>query len=797
MARDHAFAPESLASDRLRWVCDPASLPFDTTEEVTPLDTVAGQDEAVAALEFGLRIDAPGQHVFVRGAAGTGRMTLVRSLIGDIEPHAPSQPDYVYVRNFDSPDRPRVLSLPRGQGDAFQKTMEDFVEFVRHELGPGLEGEHARARRKAIEARSRAEMTALSEPLEIELKEAGLGLMLAKDGNMARPVIVPLVEGKPAPPDVLQALVGAEKISREELAALEPKAAAFADRLASLERSLAGIQRARKEAMRTAVREDARALVTSELSNIRQAFEGDAIGAHLDALADDVIEHGIVHLDQSAALVARYGVNLISSGAAAEHPPVIIENAPSVQTLLGTIDRAVLPDGSSRTDHNMIHGGALLRANGGYLILEAADVVSTPGAWRALMRTLRSGTIDMVPPELPTTYRAPAIQPDPIPIKTKIILLGETGLYYKLDALDPEFSRHFKVLADFENVIPRGADSVVQYAGYLSWLRKTEGIPPFDRTGVAALAEHGARVAARDGQLTARFGRLGDLAREAAFLAVNRGGGPVRAEHVRDAVRRTKRRAESPARRFRESVRTGQIRIHTVGTAVGQVNGLAVIHAGPLAYGFPSRITATIGPGHAGTINIEREAQLSGAIHTKGFYILGGLLRYLLRTDHPLAFSASVAFEQSYGGIDGDSASGAEMCCLLSALTDVPLKQSLAMTGAIDQVGNILPIGAVNEKVEGFFDTCCHTCDHDELDGSQGVIVPTANAGDLQLRLDVVEACRAGRFHVWAVSTIHEALALFTGVDPGIRVDDAYPEGTLLRSAVDQAGRFWEMAAGR
>jgi ATP-dependent Lon protease len=293
--------------------------------------------------------------------------------------------------------------------------------------------------------------------------------------------------------------------------------------------------------------------------------------------------------------------------------------------------------------------------------------------------------------------------------------------------------------------------------------------------------------------LTTRFGRLADVAREAAFVAGKAGVETVRAEDVQATVRRIKRRGDLPARKFRKYVAEGTIRIQVSGQVVGQINGLAVIHAGPLTYGFPTRITATIGPGTAGTINIERESQLSGAIHTKGFYILGGLLRQLLRTKHPLAFSASVAFEQSYGGIDGDSASGAEMCCLLSALTGIPLRQDLAITGAIDQMGHIQPIGAVTEKVEGFFDTCSDQ----GLTGTQGVIVPRANAGDLMLRTDVVEACRQGKFHVYAVETIHDVLELFTGRsagEPG--VDGAYPGGTLLHEAVKQAGAYWRMVRG-
>jgi ATP-dependent Lon protease len=338
--------------------------------------------------------------------------------------------------------------------------------------------------------------------------------------------------------------------------------------------------------------------------------------------------------------------------------------------------------------------------------------------------------------------------------------------------------------------LPRDETSLQLYAGVLARIAKTESLPAFAAEAVAALAEHGARIAASRGKLTARFGRLADIAREAAYLARKRGAARVDASLVREAVTRTKARGDGPVRHFRESIAEGSIRVATTGTEVGQVNGLAVIQAGPLTYGFPTRITATVGPGAGGTINIDREAQLSGAIHTKAFFILGGLLRQLLQSDHPLTFDASIAFEQSYGGIDGDSASGAEICCLLSALTRLPLRQELAMTGAIDQMGNILAIGAVNEKVEGFFDACCVR----GLTGAQGVIIPAANVGDLMLRHDVVEACAGGEFAVYPVDAIGEAVALFFDCEPGAR-RPPHPAGSVLAIAVERARLLYDRAA--
>ena len=429
----------------------------------------------------------------------------------------------------------------------------------------------------------------------------------------------------------------------------------------------------------------------------------------------------------------------------------------------------------------------LCGADGGFLILDVNDVLMEPGAWKALMRTLRNGRLEIVPPEMGWMQPRAVLKPEAIDIRVRVILVGDALAYFQLDQLDADFSELFKVLADFDHEISRSENGVKQYASVLARLACDESLLPFHRSAVAALAEHGARIAARAEKLTANFGRIADISREASFLAGQANAETIQAEHVNDAIRRTRARASLPSRKFQQMLNSGTIIVQTDGDVVGQINGLAVIQSGPLTYGFPSRITATIGAGRAGLINIEGQAGKSGSIHTKGFHILGGLLRYLLKTEHPLAFSASLAFEQSYGGIDGDSASGAEICCLLSALTNIPIKQSFAMTGAIDQHGHIEAIGGVNEKIEGFFDACCYA----GLSGGQGVIIPRANAGDLMLRIDVVEACERGEFAVHAVDRIEQALEILTDETAGERIDGIYPEGTLLRKAVDQAGEFW------
>ncbi len=788
-------APAALGVELLRWRCDPAIFDFETTAEVPAAEGIVGQDVAVEALRFGLETSAPGQNVYVRGLTGTGRATLVRRLLEEIRPGCPLPDDRAYVYNFAQTDRPRLLSLPRGTGETFRRRMDGFIHFVKEELADGLTSDVVKARSGDIERHAAEDMKNVARPFEEQLREAGLTMIMIQVGPVSRQVIVPLIEDQPAPPERLEALRREGKLTDEELEAFGEKIAQFTERMQGVGEKMQQIQGQRVEALNKLIEQEAQALLEGALRPIRMEFTGADVAAFLDDVVQDLLTRRLGQLGEGGGFAERYRVNVVLKHKPTDETPVVVEHAPSVQALLGMIDRSLDPDDEVYAPQMMIRGGSLLRSDGGYIVIEARDVLSEMGAWKALIRTLRSGRIELAPPDMPLPWQVPALKPEPIPVNLKIILLGDARLYYMLDAVDTDFRDHFKVLSDFETTLPRNEQGLGFYASVLARVASEEKLPPMDRTAVAALCEHGARIAAQEDKLTARFGRLADLAREAAYLADKDAERTVAAKHVDQAVRRTKERANLPARRFRQMIAKGSIRVNSQGKRVGEVNGLAVMSAGALTYGFPNRITATIGAGSAGTINIEREAELSGAIHTKGFYILGGLLRYLLRTEHPLAFSASIAFEQSYGGIDGDSASGAEMCCLISALTDIPIRQDLAMTGAIDQVGNILPIGAVNEKIEGFFDTCMDCC---ELTGTQGVIIPKTNVGDLMLRADVVDACEHGRFHIYAVDTIHEALALFMGHEVGRLGDDGtYPEGTLLRRAVDKARDYWAMAIKR
>lgn len=781
-----------LAYEALRWRCDPSALGFDSTDDLEPLEGVIGQGDAVESLRFGLETGAPGQNVFVRGLTGTGRMTLLKRLMEEIRPSCPRALDRCFVRNFSQPDRPRLITLPRSRATAFRDRVDRLITFIRNELGPALTSDRVKSRRTKLDEAAEVEFQKVVKPFNEALEKAGLTLMTIQAGPVVQPAILPLWKGKSLPPEEFEQLHASGEIDKETYDTLRQRLSEFSKQLPDISEKVNELRLKHEEQTGALVEKEARALLDRIVASISKEFDAPGVGEFLGAIVDDIVRNHLSGSDEDKSFLDSYRVNVVLNHGGNSECPIILENTPTMQNLLGSIDYEFDGEGRARADHMGIRAGSILRADGGFLVLEARDVLIEPGAWRMLIRTLRTGKLEIIPQERGYFAPGPTLKPEAIDVHVKVILLGDSDTYHLLDANDPDFSQLFKVLADFEATIPRTPKGITEYGRVLARIAHDEGLLPFDRSAVAALVEHGARIAARRGELTARFGRLADIAREAAFIATKEQKDCVASHHVSAAISRSRRRGDLPARRFRKLIADGTIRIETSGSAIGQVNGLAVLQAGPLIYGFPARITATIGPGTAGVINIEGEAKLSGAFHTKGFYILGGLLRWLLRTEHPLAFDASIAFEQSYGGIDGDSASGAEICCLLSALTDVPLRQDLAMTGAIDQVGHIQPVGAVNEKIEGYFDACSDV----GLTGTQGVIIPLANAGDLMLREEVVTACREGRFSVYAVDRVHDALSLFTGIPAGDRhPDGAYEPETLLGIACRRAKGYWTRAS--
>jgi ATP-dependent Lon protease len=781
----------SLSADQLRWQIDESTLAFASTAEVSPVRGVVGQPIALEAMRFGVECEAPGQNVYVRGVSGTGRMTLIRSLLEELEPKARRSLDRCYVHNFQHPDRPRLLSLQQGQGPLLRRHMKRLAEFIQTRLGEALDSAPRKSQREAIHDRTERELKRITGPLEQELHANGMTLVQVKAGPATQTAIFPVVDGKPVSPEEYRHLSKKDKVSKADVARFEHNIEQYSKRLMEVSEAASMAWQTGMRQLQELAENETRQILKMLTRSILEEIPGDAVATFIDEVIEDVVENRL-HPQGGGNMPdpeILYGVNVICSQEDTGTGPIIIENSPTVANLLGSVEPEFVTDGRAVSNYRGVRAGSLVHADGGFIILDAHDVLSEPGSWRLLMRALRTGCVEIVPSELAWPYSTQSLKPEPIEISVRVILIGSSGLYHQLDYLDQDFANLFKVLVDFDSEMERTDETIFQYAAVLARLCNDEKLLHFSSGGVAAMLEHGARIASRHGQVTTRFGRLADIARESAFLAGKSGSRFVKREHVAETIKRNKLRASLPSKRFKALINDGTIRVETTGEVVGQINGLAVMHTGPLSFGFPARITATVGAGRAGVINIEGAASLSGSIHTKGFHILGGLLRHLIRADHPLAFSASIAFEQSYGGIDGDSASGAEFCCLLSAIADVPIRQSLAMTGAIDQLGHIQAIGGVNEKIEGYFDACISQ----GLSENHGVIIPSANAGDLMLRNDVVEACREGRFHVYAVSDICEALEVLTGMTAGTADEDGvYPRGTLLACVHERITRFWK-----
>jgi lon-related putative ATP-dependent protease len=784
--------PSPLDATEARWRCNASDLGFAHTGELDPEYRILGQPDAMEALRFGLENRLPGHNIFVRGLSGFGRMGLIHQMIEETAFTPLHLPDMCYVNNFTTPDQPLLLTLPEGRGEELRDAMDEFAEFAVSDLPTYLSSDYVKSRQKNVTAEGEAKIKAIGKPFETELQKANLAMVPMQIGQNMVPVILPIIDGKPVPFESLQQLRLDGTMSEPDFDALIEKITEYEDKFRDLSEQIETVQIEQRTVLRDFFVAEARHFVGTRINEIKKRFALPAVSDFLDAVLEDLITHRLNVQAMSSDFSRLYRVNLISSHPNPIDRPVISVTTPSISNLFGKVAHEVNPTGTAMvSDHLMITPGALLEANGGYLVLEAQDLLTEPGAWVTLMRTLRTGLLEIGNLDFASPWGLPQLRPEAIPVDIKIVLVGDPDIYYLLDMNESRFNGLFKVLADFGDTIPRDEHGFKAYANIISRLVERDGLRHFSAAAVAKIIEHGARICAQQTQLTSRFGRISDIAREASFIAEKEASQYVEATHISGAIARSKHRADLPARRFRRMIAERTLRVDVEGETVGQINGLAISSAGMLSYGFPSRITASIGPGSAGAVNIERESSLSGSVHTKGFLILSGLLRYLLKLEHPMAFSASIAFEQTYGGIDGDSASGAEFCCLISALTGLPMRQDLAMTGAIDQKGHILPIGGVTEKVEGFFDACQAV----HFTGTQGVVIPRANAGELMLREDVVDAIEKKTFTIYAIDSIAEAMEIYMGKNPGELHDETYAKDTILGLAQEKAHRFWEVAS--
>lgn len=788
------FPVSPLPAGQLYTHCDLAELPFETTAALPDLDRVPGQDRAIEAIRFGAQIRRQGYNLFVFGPSGTGKYAAVMAALREKAKSEAAPRDWVYVHNFQAAHKPIAVSLPVGQGQELKKRLARLIEEIRVALPAAFESEGYQKRRQTVEDTFRERQEQAFEEVRHAAVERGIALVRTPMGF----AFAPMQDGEIQDPEQFN------KRPAEERDKVQRDIEQLQDRLAEVIKLIPGWEKEHREAIRGLNRETTATAVSQEIDDIRAAFsEQPRVLDHLEAMRVDLVEnvHTLLGLEhargaqddvpqppiQHASAFNRYSANLIVGDGAGEGAPVVEETNPTLGNLIGRVEH-LQHMGALITDFTLIKPGALHLANGGYLVLDALKVLVQPMAWDALKRALKSRRIAIESlGQTLSLISTVSLEPEPIPLDVKVVLHGDPMIYYLLGYLDPEFRDLFKVAAEFDDTMDRTSPSTVEYARLLATMARREDLLPLDRTAVGRVIEHAARVSSDAGKLTARIETIGDVVREADFYARKDGGATIEVRHVQAAIDAQIHRADRLRERSMEMIGQGIVLIDTDGAAVGQINGLSVIDLGGFSFGRPTRITARASLGSGKVIDIEREVELGGPIHSKGVLILSALLASRFGVDAPLSLSASLVFEQSYGGVEGDSASAAEYFALLSAISEVPIKQSLAFTGSINQHGTIQAIGGVNEKIEGFFDVCRGR----GLNGEHGVVIPKSNVRHLMLRRDVVDACEKGLFRVFPVERAEEGIILAMGIAAGERGPDGrFPEGTVYRRTEDRLRAF-------
>lgn len=781
--QDTSAVPEVPVS-KLRWQCDPESLGFHTTDELPPLEGIIGQERAQKALTLGVEIARAGYNIYVSGATGTGKLTAVQRLLSTRQGNGTLPPDLCYVFHFKNPERPRLLVLPAGQGKGLKKALEGLLADLKREVPRVLASASLQQRKKACLQQAQRREQHLIKQFEARLAPPFGLLWRAADLSVA-PELAPVLDGKLTPLTELEERLEAGRFSIEQYKQLREQHAALSADFASVFADVRRLRHEAQEAVSTLERALLRPMIQQAVAEATAPFPDGAVQQYFqeveEALNEDIERfqdpppearqaHGAAPGPPSPGyeddLFQEYQVNIIVDNTDTTGPPVVFETSPTYKNLFGAIEPALEYGSIWRSDFTGIRAGAIHRANGGYLIFNALDALSEPSVWPTLKRILRHHQADIQAYDQLSLMPSTTLKPEPVPCDVKVIMIGDEELYEALASEDEAFKRLFKVKADFDTTIPRQPHTIAQYAHFIRRICQEEQLHPFDGHAVAAVVEFGVRLAGRQNKLTARLDVIADVLREADYWAGKASATTVTRAAVEQALRERVERVNLVEEQLQELIAEGLLLMTTHGSVVGQVNGLSVhVLEGDYVFGCPMRITAETSMGDTGVVNIEREVNLSDATHNKGVLILSGYLRHAYAQDKPLVLSASLCIEQSYEGIAGDSASAAEMYALLSSLADVPVDQGIAVTGSVNQKGELQPISAINEKIEGFFDVCRLQ----GLTGQQGVILPPQNIDDLMLRQDVVDAVAAGQFHLYAVASIDAGLPILTGVPSGQR----------------------------
>ncbi len=798
----------SLPPENLRWHCDPETIPFKTTAEVEPLAGDLGQDRALRALRMGVELTASGYNLFVCGLSGTSRGGMIVRMIEEMHPASEPAPDRCYVNNFKNPDRPRLLTLPPGSANAFKKEVESGIDFLRRRIPQVFEGEPFQRQKTRIVERFTQREKELMDDFTRRIAREQFALGRMQVGAVALPEIFPVLEGQMVPIEEIPKLVQDGKLENAAAEELERKYDQFRQEFTVVYRKTLSLSRELASEMSYLEQEAASVLVDGVIEELKEKYPNPPIAEYLEEVRHHILDNldpfkeregeedqlpseggGGPRPERTERDPFRvYGVNVILAHGEHEKCPVIFETIPTYANLFGTIHRSYDTRGGWNSDFMDLRGGSLLRADGGFLVMYSLDALTEAGVWRTLKRTLNHGKLEIQPVDVFFPFSTAALKPEPIDVHVKIILIGDRQMYELLYDYEDDFKKIFKVRVEFDEEMTWSEKVLGHYAGRLRKLSDDEKLLHFDRGAVATILEQGVRYAGRRGKITTRFFDLADLARESSYVARQEGQKVVTAGHVRKALEAKIDRHNLTETKIREMIEQNLIFIDTTGERVGQVNGLSVLEIGGYAFGKPCRITASVALGKVGIINVERESNLSGRFHDKGVQIIAGYLRGTFAQDKPLSLAASICFEQSYSGVDGDSASSTEIYALLSALSELPIRQELAVTGSVNQQGDIQPIGGVNQKIEGFYDVCRVK----GLTGKQGVLIPAENVDDLMLRDEVIEAVSKGQFHIYPVSRIEQGIEILTGVRAGTRSKTGKFDAGSVFASVDE--RLHQMA---
>lgn len=793
MAFRKATKPKELKATELKWYCNPKEFKFDSTSEVEPIEGIIGQERAMKSLKLGVDLRSQGYNVFITGLSGTGKLSTVKKMLEELSPDCATLYDYVYVNNFEDEDRPILLKLNSGEGVGFKKDMSNSIQFLQENIPRVLEAEvFINQKKKMIAEFGQTQQTILNE-FETRLRKDSFALGQVKVGEVTRPEIMIIIEEKPVFIQQLDELVSSKVLTKRKAQNITKKYAAYQEELQHVFRKSLELNQEFKDKLKKLETDEVTHIVEATFDHLKSKYKYEKVDLYLNQVIANVFGNLDVFKGSRPAreetadgivvdYLKEYEVNVILDNSKTSTCPVIIETSPTMNNLFGAIEKFSDGKGGWYADFTKIKAGSLLRGNGGYIVLNAMDALSEPGVWRALKRVLLYGKLEIQ--DLSSYYQlSPSVlKPEPIAIDTKVLFIGNNYIYSILSSSENDFNKIFKVKAEFDYEMKRNDNSLTEYVKVIKKLIQKESLLEFNSGAIAKIIEYSARYAGEKNKLTTRFAYISDLVRESCFWARDNGEKIVSDYHVDQAYEASRERQGLYESKMKDMMLEGTILIDTEGERIGQVNGLAVFGGNSHSFGKPTRITASVGLGNGNIINVEREAGLSGNTHNKGVLIISGYFKETFGRKVPLSFNASLVFEQGYGMIDGDSASITEICALLSCLSELPLKQTFAITGSVNQKGDIQPIGGVNEKIEGFYDIC----ENRGLSKNQGVIIPVQNVKDLMLNDRVVNAVKNKKFHIYPVSRVEEAIEIFTGIQAGKRTKTGSYEANTVFGLVEK-----------